>query len=381
MFQRKVNSKELDKVKINELVVLSKKVLNVLYGLLIIVALYAIIIITKELNIIPFLKTTLKIVSPLFIGLIIAWLFDPFVKMLNRKGIKRGWGAVITYALFLGAVGIVLIALIPMLSNEINDFVRTLPGIFDSIEGWIDNLFNNLNKIENFDAMSMKNDIFTKIEEFGVGLTESLPGMAVTLIQSLFSGMGTFLVGFIIGFYLLVSFNNIYDTIIPLLPKRIQKDTIRLADAVNHSLRSFVKGALLDSALVFFVTSIALWLVGLKAPVLFGLFCGLTNIIPYAGPYIGGAPAVIVGFTQSPTVGILTLAVIVVIQFIEGNFFQPLVMSKTTKLHPVTIMLGLLVFGYFWGIIGMLVATPIIAVTKAIFCYFDEKYGILDMNW
>ena len=380
MFQKKINSKELDKAKVNELVVLGKKVLNVLYILLIIVALYAIIRITKELNIVPLVKTTLKIVSPLFIGLAIAWLFDPFVKYLHRKGIKRGFGALITYVLLLGAIVLILCALIPMLSEQINDFVRTIPGIFDSIKGWIDNIFDKLGTIENFDAMSMKGEIFSKLEEFGVRLTQSLPGMAVSFIQSVFSGMGTLLIGLIIGFYLLVSFNNVYDTIIPLFPKRIQKDAIRLGNEVNISLRNFVRGALLDSTLVFLITSFALWLVGLKAPILFGLFCGLTNVIPYAGPYIGGAPAVIVGFTQGTTVGILTLLAIFIIQFIEGNFFQPLVMSKTTKLHPVTIMLGLLIFGYFCGIIGMIVATPIIAVTKAIFFYFDEKYGILNMN-
>ncbi len=103
-------------------------------------------------------------------------------------------------------------------------------------------------------------------------------------------------------------------------------------------------------------------------------------MIPYAGPYIGGIPAVIVGFSQSPTVGILTLITIVIIQFLEGNFIQPLVMSKTTKLHPVTIMIGLLVFGHFWGIIGMFVSTPIIAVLKAIFTYFDDKYDIIKIK-
>ena len=113
-----------------------------------------------------------------------------------------------------------------------------------------------------------------------------------------------------------------------------------------------MKGAVLDCTLIFVLSSLAFWAVGLKAPMLFGLFCGLTNIIPYAGPYIGGAPAVIVGLTQSPTIGILTLIVIAVIQFLEGNFLQPIIMSKTTKLHPVTIMLGLLIFGYFFGIVG-----------------------------
>jgi predicted PurR-regulated permease PerM len=103
-------------------------------------------------------------------------------------------------------------------------------------------------------------------------------------------------------------------------------------------------------------------------------------MIPYAGPYIGGIPAVIVGFSQSGPIGIFTLLAIIIIQFLEGNFIQPLVMSKTTKLHPVTIMIGLLIFGHFWGIIGMFVSTPIIASLKAIFTYFDDKYDIIKIN-
>ena len=88
----------------------------------------------------------------------------------------------------------------------------------------------------------------------------------------------------------------------------------------------------------------------------------------------------IVGFAQSPTTGILVLVVIAVIQFLEGNFIQALIMSKTTKLHPVTIMLGLLIFGHFWGILGMLISTPIISVVKSIVLFLDEKYDILDFN-
>ena len=162
------------------------------------------------------------------------------------------------------------------------------------------------------------------------------------------------------------------------MPEIAKEDTKNVVDEVNKSLRKFVQGALIDSTLVFIVSTLCFWLVGLKAPILFGLFCGITNVIPYAGPYIGGIPAVIVAFAQNPTVGILTLIIIAIIQFIEGNFFQPVIMSKTTKLHPVTIMLGLLIFGYFWGIIGMVISTPLIAGAKAIFVYFDNKYDLLN---
>lgn len=382
MFQRKEKTKEktVDYHKLNDVIGTSQKILKIVYVLLVILAIYVVIILSKELNLKATLVILLKTISPLFIGLFIAWLFDPFVKWLKKKGIRRGFGTIITYVLLVGGIVIVVGSIIPVLSNQINDFAKTLPSIFDTVKGWIDVGFDNLNNIGSFDALAMKDELFKKIEEIGTNLTNSLPEMMVTFVSAFFSGAGSLIVGLIIGFYLLMSFDNASDLLITLLPKKMQNDTRDLFNDVNTSLRRFVQGAVLDCSLIFVVTSLGLWLVGLKAPLLFGLFCGITNIIPFAGPYIGGAPAVIVGFSQGPMTGILTLVLIVIIQFLEGNFLQPLIMSKTTKLHPVTIILGLLVFGYFFGIIGMAIATPIIASLKAIFMFFDEKYGILNYN-
>ena len=377
---RRGNDKELNMKNVNETVLLAKKILHISYFLIIIVGTWAAIKVIKELKIWDFIIELLTIVAPLFIGIFMAWLFDPAVKWLQKKGIKRTFGSIIMYVLFLGCLFILLAMIIPLLSDQINDFVQTLPSVFDRVKSWIDEGFQKLSSIKDFDVDTFKLDLFKNIEQFGTNLASSLPTMTVDLAKSIFSGLGTFLVGLIIGFYLLIGFDNVNDTIITIFPKKMQKDARDLITEVNTSLRRFVQGALLDSTFVFFVTSIGLWIVGLKAPLLFGLFCGITNVIPYVGPYIGGALAVIVGFAQSPTTGILVLVVIALIQFLEGNFIQALIMSKTTKLHPVTIMLGLLIFGHFWGILGMLISTPIISVGKSIILFLDQKYDILDFN-
>ena len=128
--------------------------------------------------------------------------------------------------------------------------------------------------------------------------------------------------------------------------------------------------------MVFVCDSIGFAVIGLKAPLLFGMFCGLTDLIPYIGPYIGGATAVIVGFSQGSIVGISVLIVCVVVQLVENYVLQPVVMSKTTKLHPVTIIIGLLVFAHYFGIIGMVIATPCIALLKVIFRFIVKKYNL-----
>ena len=381
MFGKKKNTeKELDKKKLNELITLSRNTVKILYMFLIILGIYAIIRLAKEIKILDFILVLLRVMSPLFIGFIIAWLFNPLVKWLQKKGIRRGIGTVITYIILIGVISLVMGCLIPLLSEQINEFIKVIPNIIDKAQVVLDETVGKFNTIDGLDTEMLKKDIIDKMVEFGSNMTSDIPTMLVGFVKSIISGTGSIIVGLVIGFYLLISFDNANETIITLLPKKIQKNTNEVFGEVNESLRRFVVGAALDSLLIFIVSSIGFTIVGLKAPFLFALFCALTNIIPFAGPYIGGIPAVIVGFSQGGATGLFTLLIIVIVQFLEGNFIQPLVMSKTTKLHPVTIMTGLLVFGHFWGIIGMFISTPIIASFKAIFTYFDNKYNLLKFN-
>ena len=375
--KRKLDQKELDKKKLNELITLCKNTLKILYVLLIIIGIYAIIRLTKEIKILEFIIIILKVIAPLFIGFVIAWLFDPLVKWLQKKGIRRSIGTILTYIILIGIITLVIGGLIPLLSEQINEFIKVIPNIIDKARLLLDETIGKLSIINGLDVENIKKEILDKIVDIGTNITSDIPSLLVKIVKNIFSGMGSIIVGLVIGFYLLMSFNNVNDTIITLLPKKIQRNTNEIIYEVNNSLRKFVLGAALDALLVFMVSSLGFSIIGLKAPFLFALFCALTNLIPYAGPYIGGIPAVIVGFSQSGAVGFLTLITIVIIQFLEGNFIQPLVMSKTTKLHPVTIMIGLLIFGHFWGIIGMFISTPIIASLKAIFTYFDDKYNLI----
>ena len=376
--KEKSKSKQIDIVKVNDVLNLSKKILNIVYFLVIILAIYIGLIVFKELKLKTTLLIILKTISPLFIGIFIAWLFDPFVKLLNKKGIRRGLGTTITYLLLIGIIVLVMSSIIPLLYDQINDFFKVIPTVFDFIKNWIEGLFDNLNKIDYINGEAIKIQLFNTIEKTGAELTEALPSLIINALRTIFSFAGSLVIGLIIGFYLLLNFDSANDLIITLLPKKMRNDARDLINEVNTSLRKFIQGLLLDALLIFVIMAIGFSIVGLKAPLLFALFCGITNVIPYAGPYIGGIPAVIVGFSQSPIIGIIVLIIIVVVQFLEGNLLQPLIMSKTTKLHPVTIMLGLLVFGYFFGIIGMVISTPIIAALKSIFMFFNDKYEFLN---
>ena len=161
------------------------------------------------------------------------------------------------------------------------------------------------------------------------------------------------------------------------MPESWRDNYKELSKRINTSLRGYVSGVIVIMFLVFITQLIGFSIIGLDAPIIFAIFCALTDIIPYFGPYIGAIPAVIVGFAESPLVGLLTILVIFLCQQLENNIYQPIIMGKAMKLHPITIMLGLLLFGHFFGILGMILATPIISCVKIIVSFLDEKYELL----
>ncbi len=266
--------------------------------------------------------------------------------------------------------------MIPVIFDQLNDFIQTLPNILDDVVSWFNNIFNGLKSTEFINFDNIKLEAIESVETFISGLTTSLPATFVAMVKGMFSFFGIFVLGLMIGFYLLFDFDNSKRVIFNIIPKKFRGETTELLTEINGSLFSFVKGTAITSTLITVLCTLVFSLVGLKAPLLLGLICGITNIIPYVGPYIGAAPAVIVAFSQGTGTGILVGILVFIIQSIEGNVIHPLVMSKAMKLHPVTILISLLIFEHFFGIVGMIFAAPIVAVLKIIFVWLEEKYKV-----
>ena len=371
----KVNFKEVNKV-----IKLSHKLLKVVYALSIIASLFVLIKVCEDLKIWVVIKDILSILSPLFIGLIVAWLFNPFVSWLKKKGVKRLFGAIIAYVFLLGVLAAIIGSLMPILYEQIVSFAESIPSIVKAIENALNNFLNRFSHVDGLDIQIIKEKVMTKLDNYGNELAGDLPSYVMSFGKSLFSSISNFGIGLIIGFFILIGFDKSGDTLIIFVPKKYREDVNKLCNVIDGSLRNYVTGVIIDAIVIFVICSIAFYAVGLKAPLLFAVFCAITNVIPYIGPYIGAVPALIVAFSMSPTIGILTGIVILVIQFFEGNFLQEYIMSKTTKLHPVTIIIGLLIFGHFWGMIGMVISTPVIAVLKEFYKFFDDKYDFFNNN-
>ncbi len=359
---------------VNEVVGLSKKILHLVYIMMIIGIIFLGTLIIKEWGILKLIVTLLKVATPFFIGFVLAWLFNPIVVKLENRGWKRGLACITVYLAFIIILFAFFGMLIPTLYNQLNDLVAALPSIFNQVKLWITNFLDKFNSSEMFNVAEIESNIFKTMENLAGGLANDLPSKIVSIAGSLVSGIGTIGVSLVVGIYLLFDFNDVTDHLLKYIPKSHKEETKNLVDNIANELRKCVNGTLLVAFMVFVCDSIGFAFAGLKSPILFGLLCGITDLIPYIGPYIGGAAAVIVGFSQNPIIGIITLIVATIVQLIENYVLQPVVMSKTMQLHPVTIIIGLLIFGHFFGIAGMILATPILSLFKVLYGFLASKY-------
>ena len=378
VFRRKSKDDALDYKKINEGIGIGVNLLRVIFILAVALLIFVCSKLLHDWEILPLIGRVLSIISPFFIGILIAWLVDPMVKALHKKGVHRTLGTIFVYVIFLSAVYLVLRLMIPTVWHQLNELISSVPSFLNSIKDWIDNFFDRLSDMSGYDLKDAQDNVYQTINNLGNSLTVGLPTTIMNVVSTVITGGANLLIGLLIGFYMSLDFGNVKQHLLNCVPKSYRKDTKDLMERLNANLRSYVHGTLRIMLILFVFQSIALWIAGLPAPMIFGLFCAVTNVIPYIGPYIGGAPAVIVGLSISPMTGICTLIAVVIAQLLESNFLQPLVMGKTMKLHPVTIMLGLLLFGSFFGILGMILATPIIAIIKTILLFINEKFSLME---
>lgn len=376
MFRKK---DKLDIEGLNDVIFITRKILKIGFAFAIISLIFLATVLVKEWSILKILKDFLVVISPVFIGLIIAWLLDPVVRWLQGKKMPKIVSCILVYIVFVGGIFLILSLMMPTFINQIKDFIGTMPDLLKNLKHVVSNLFNDFGNNYGIDVSMIKDQLFASIENFGINMTTKLPNMLISLASSLVSGGMTLILGLMIGFYMLFDFDKVNENMILFMPEGWRDNARDLSSRINNSLRGYVQGVFFVMLLVFITQSIGLSLAGLKAPLIFALFCAITDIIPYFGPYIGAVPAIIVGFTQSPVVGIFCIVSIIVVQLLENNFYQPLIMGHTMKLHPVTIMLGLLIFQHFFGIIGMIVATPVIAALKIIITFINEKINVIDM--
>lgn len=320
---------------------------------LILIAIILVVFLIKYLNIFKYLGILFTVLVPLFIGFIYAWIFNPLINRLSKK-INRNIVCILLFLVFVFLFSLFIYYLVPMFYREIMEFIELLPSVLSKIEI----------KIETIGLRDM-------LDKLIVFVVDSLPDYFISFVKGTFKYVGVIVIGLILGLYMSFDYERIVSSVYAIVPKKYKCVVINLSQDVSSTVRKCVNGTLLVALCVFVLDSICFMVIKLDSAILLGMICGITDLIPYVGPYIGGAVAVLVGFTESKKLGFMCLIICFIVQCIENYVLQPIIMSKSIKISPILIIVGLLVFGKFFGIFGMIMATPILAMLKVIFTHLE----------
>ena len=377
MNEKNKNDK-LDYKNLNELIQTARAILKILLILsLCCIVIFGFIFLEKT-QILSILGTILSICMPLFIGFCFAWLVEPMIRSLEKKKLSRKTSTFIVYTLFVLVLVLLMVLVIPEFISQLRELINQIPSFVADIKNFITNLLSKFKDSE-IDINTIQTNIFNQLENITASITNNSLSGIVNTVTSILSSSATVLLGLIIGLYFSLDFDKIQKYIKSIIPKKHKAEGEKLIHELNTMARGYVSGTLFTSLVVTFFTFVGLIISGISSPLLFAIFCGITNIIPYFGPYIGGIPTIIIAFSINPMCGIITLITILLVQTIEGNIINPIIVGKATDIHPITIVIGLLIFQHYFGIVGMIIATPVIGAIKILFNFFNEKYGLIDM--
>ena len=367
--------KKLDFKTLNELIKTGNILLKIMLAMVILAIAILIIYLLDKTSVLVILGKIISILSPLFIGILIAWLVEPAINYFVKNKVGRKLATVVVYLVFIFIIILIAALIVPEFIAQVNELITRIPNFLKSINTFINDTFKST---ADFDLSSVKESLINTINNFVNNFTsENLTGIVEKLSSSI-KVVSNFVLGILIAFYLSLDFKNVNKYVSILVPNRFHEDIKKITTPLNEMLRNYVNGTLLSCLFVMILSLIGFLISGVSSPLLFAIFCAITNLIPYFGPYIGGIPVILIGFTMNPYVGFGCLITVVLVQFLEGNILNPLIVGKAVDLHPVILMLSLLVFEYFFGIFGMVIAVPIVATIKIVLLFFENKYHFIN---
>lgn len=392
-FTRKDNS-PMGKIKIN---------FNLwLNGLLFFVVLFLLFNVIS--NITPITKgivNFLQILSPLFLGAIVAYFLDKPIhrlsllfRRLNVKFVQRHarkFSILVTYIIFFLLLFFVIYYLFPIVVRNLLEFLRLLPTIYQNIYQWLSS--NQFQELDNF--LQIEESIRSFVNAFSAqdaaryitsGI-ESLSTFTFTLASQLFR----IVVGIIISIYLLLYKESILQIIFRFGKISVKQEHLQ---AIKYYLRQtdiifykFISTQFIDACIIWVLSTLLLLLLHVTGvahnpfSVALGLLIGICNMIPYFGSIFASIVAMIIAFfTGGWEAGLVTIVMLIILQQIDGNIIGPKLMSGALNVNPIIVIISISIGGAYFGVIGMFVAVPIAALLKIIFIeYLEAKESKLSL--
>lgn len=310
---------------------------------------------------IAFLAAVSDIVKLIIISALLAYVLDPLANLLESRGMTRASATVSIFLLFFVFTGLSYVIFFPLLSGEIK-----------ALQGGVNPEKAGLMVIH------LENFLVTNLSFLGINnlnLLDRLQNSMATLgdwilnhfldAASVITSM--ILIPFIV-FFLMKDGREFKRAFVSIMPNRYFEFTLYLFHKLNKQIGNYLRGQLIDAAIVGTLSICALWFIEVKYFFLIGVFAGLANLIPYFGPVAGAGIALVVSILQT---GSFHMAFYVIIAFtliklIDDTLIQPIVVAKTVHMHPLTVLLSVLIGGKLFGILGMLLCVPIVGFIKVV---------------
>jgi predicted PurR-regulated permease PerM len=312
---------------------------------------------------------------PFLLAIVTVFLFRGPVAAMERRGVKRGLAVGVCYLVSLVVVGVMLGFLIPVLVDQVREFVEAFPDYYERattlfldfqdryqalvVPPWVEDALANLQ-----DTITRQSAEWSSVlarEIFSVG--ESAISMLVTTVLSL-----------VVGFWILKDLPTINREIMMLAGPTGRDEAAVVTRTVSRALGGYLRGMSIISLVTGVIVTIGLWLIGVPYSLVIGLLATVLNFIPWIGPTLTAIIAGIVAAFISPLHILGAVAISIAAQQVTEYFVQPRVMSEQVDLHPLLVIFSLLAGATLFGFAGLLLSIPVAAIGKGLFVYYFEKY-------
>ncbi|WP_248497700.1 AI-2E family transporter [Staphylococcus aureus] len=355
---------------------------DLVFSLIALVLLGIVIFIFEKVSYVfdPFIIVFKTIAAPIIVSLILFYLFNPIVNMMERYRITRVAGISIIYLAVVGVITLIVNLLIPIIGSQVDSLVKNSPQ-------YLEKLINSIDKIANNTFFS---SYYSQINDWLNSLPKKIPSMLSEFTDGFGSKIATFAetianIGVVIVttpfvlFFMLKDGHHFKEFSTNIMPPKFRKDFHDLLEKMSIQVGSYIQGQIIVSFCIGILLFIGYSVIGLKYSLVLASIAAVTSVVPYLGPTIAISPAIVIAAITSPWM-LLKLAVVwTLVQFVEGHFISPNIMGKTLKIHPLTIIFILLCAGKLLGIVGVILGIPGYAILKVLvthlFQLFKRRYN------
>lgn len=314
------------------------------------------------------IKKLWSLLLPMVYGFIIAYILNPLVKVIKKRmKVKEGMAILFSYVLLIVLIIVISIFLIPNMINSAIDITSNIPLYIKEAQGWIDRILN-INSIHeiinNTDAMNSLNEL---IAQFGTMAITLLEG-AIGYIFVFSSQLVKLFLGLLISIYVLIDKDRIIreskKIVFLVFKEKRAKKLIESVRIYHRMIGEYIGIKAIYSSIIAVMALILLTIVKSEYAFLLAIIVGVTNMIPYFGPFIGEIIGFLFNVFVSPTKGIVVFLVLLALQLFDGWYLDPKLIGDKVGVRPLYIIIAVLIGGGFFGAIGMLLASPTVATLK-----------------